>query len=139
MRADQPGEVSVDVNQVAALRAHLSAHNGIRGLEVLKPSEVERAVRIFNRDGFVVVRDALTVEQLAFLRAGSDATVKEIIALDPDRAGNRGSHRYSFGGSTMTRSMLHLHEWQMHNTSRAFSSPTLPRNCVRANTLTPPR
>ena len=101
-------EVDVD-----ALRAHLAAHNGIKGLEVLDPTEVDRAVCIFHRDGFVVVRDALDTEQLAFLRAGVDEAVGGIVALDPDRSGNRGSHRYSFGGSSMTRSMLHRPEWQM--------------------------
>ena len=40
---------------VEALRAHLRAHNGIRGLEICDPSEVKRAARIFRRDGFVVV------------------------------------------------------------------------------------
>jgi ectoine hydroxylase-related dioxygenase (phytanoyl-CoA dioxygenase family) len=99
--------------EVEALRVHLAEHNGIKGLEVLDPTEVERAVRLFNRDGFVVVRDALDAEQLAFLRAGVEEAVKEIIALDPDRSGNRGSHRYSFGGSSLTRSMLHRAEWQM--------------------------
>ena len=94
-------------------RAYLSAHNGIRGLEVLDPSEVDRAVRIFHRDGFVVVRDALPPDQLAMLKAGVDEAVRDIIALDPDRNGNRGTLRYSFGGSSMTRSMLHHPEWQM--------------------------
>jgi ectoine hydroxylase-related dioxygenase (phytanoyl-CoA dioxygenase family) len=98
---------------VADLRSHLEQHNGIKGLEVLDPSEVDRAVRLFNRDGFVVVRDALTEEQLAFLKAGTDRAVRDIIALDPDGSGNRGSHRYSFGGSSLTRSMLHWPEWQM--------------------------
>ena len=95
------------------LRAHLSAHNGIRGLELLAPTEIERAVRIFHRDGFVVIRDALTPEQLAFLKAGVDDAMRQIVALDPERHGNRGSHRYSFGGSSRTRSMLHTPEWQM--------------------------
>ena len=95
------------------LRLHLEAHNGIRGLEVLDPTEVERAVRIFHRDGFVVVRDALSAEQLAFLKAGTDEALRQIVALDPDRHGNRGSHRYSVGGSSLTRSMLHTPEWQM--------------------------
>ena len=94
-------------------RAYLSANNGIKGLEVLDPSEVDRAVRIFNRDGFVVVHDALTADELAFLKAGVDAAVHDIVSLDPDRKGNRGSHRYSFGGSSLTRSMLHRPEWQM--------------------------
>jgi ectoine hydroxylase-related dioxygenase (phytanoyl-CoA dioxygenase family) len=94
-------------------RAYLTANNGIRGLEVLDPSEVERAVRIFHRDGFVVVRDALTAPQLGLLRTVTDQVMHDIVALDPDRSGNRGSHRYSFGGSSLTRSMLHLPAWQM--------------------------
>lgn len=98
---------------VEAQRAYLLANNGIKGLEVLDPAEVDRAVKIFHRDGFVVVRDALTPEQLAFLRAGVDEAVNDIIALDPDSSGNRGSHRYSFGGSSLTRSMLHRPAWQM--------------------------
>ena len=98
---------------IESQRAYLEANNGIVGLEVLDPSEVDRAVRIFHRDGFVVVRDALAVDQLAALRAGTDEVVRDIIALDQDRHGNRGSHRYSFGGSSLTRSMLHRPEWQM--------------------------
>jgi len=99
--------------RVDALRDHLAAHNGIVGLEVLQPHEVERAVRLFRRDGFVVVRDALDADQLETLRAGVAEAVDGILALNPTRSGNRGSHRYSFGGSSMTRSMLHRPEWQM--------------------------
>lgn len=95
------------------LREHLVANNGIRGLEILDPGEIERAVRLFHRDGFVVVRDALDTDHVDFLRAGVAEVVADIVALDPDRSGNRGSHRYSFGGSSMTRSMLHRPEWQM--------------------------
>jgi hypothetical protein len=99
--------------EVVAQREYLAAHNGIRDLEILDPSEIERAVRLFDRDGFVVVRDALTPEQTEFLRNGVVEVANEIVALDADRAGNRGSHRYSFGGSSVTRSMLHRPEWQM--------------------------
>ena len=104
---------SDDQSHVMVLREHLEAHNGIVGLEVLEPSEIERAVRLFNRDGFVVVRDALDTDQIELLRAGVDEVVADIVALDTDRNGNRGSHRYSFGGSSLTRSMLHRPEWQM--------------------------
>jgi ectoine hydroxylase-related dioxygenase (phytanoyl-CoA dioxygenase family) len=100
-------------SDISALREHLAAHNGIVGLEVLEPSEVERAVRLFHRDGFVVVRDALTAAQTEFLRAGVAEVVDDIVALDSDHRGNRGSNRYSFGGSSLTRSMLHRPEWQM--------------------------
>ena len=102
-----------DGSSLDAQRAYLLANNGIRGLEVLDPSEVGRAVRIFERDGFMVVRDALTPDQVAFLKAGVDDAVNQIVNLDPARSGNRGAYRYSFGGSSLTRSMLHRPEWQM--------------------------
>ncbi len=101
------------MTDVTELREHLVANNGITGLEILEPDEIERAVRLFRRDGFVVVSNALTDDQIAFLRAGVIEVASEIVALDADRSGNRGSHRYSFGGSSTTRSMLHRPEWQM--------------------------
>lgn len=104
---------SSDVSRRMALRDYLAEHNGIRGLEILEPMEIDRAARIFHRDGFVVVRNILTAEQTEFLRAGVDEVVADILTLDPDRAGNRGSHRYSFGESSTTRAMLHRPEWQM--------------------------
>lgn len=101
------------MDDIEGKRQYLDEHNGIKGLEILDPTEVDRAVRIFQRDGFVVIRNALTVDQLAFLRSGVEEVVNDIVALDTDRKGNRGSHRYSFGGSSLTRSMLHRPEWQM--------------------------
>ena len=106
-------DATTNRSDVQALRQHLAAHNGIVGLEILEPGEVERAVQLFRRDGFVVVRDALTAEQVATLKAGVDEVVRDILAMNPDHSGNRGSHRYSFGGSSLTRSMLHRPEWQM--------------------------
>lgn len=102
-----------DDSRVSALRENLAAHNGIVGLEILPPHEIERAVRLFHRDGFVVVRDALDADQIELLKAGVAEVVRDIIAMDVSRSGNRGSHRYSFGGSSTTRSMLHRPEWQM--------------------------
>ncbi len=99
----------VDTKQVTYLRDN----NGLKGLEVLQPNEVERAVKIFRRDGFVVVKDVLNADQVGYLANGVVEVADEIIALDSERQGNRGSHRYSFGGSSVTRSMLHRPEWQM--------------------------
>lgn len=99
--------------EIAAKRQYLSANNGIVGLEILEPTEIERAVRIFERDGFVVIGNALDAEQTAALQDGVSGVVDEIVSLDEERDGNRGSHRYSFGGSSLTRSMLHRPEWQM--------------------------
>jgi len=99
--------------QVLALRAHLEAHNGIKGLDILEPGDAKHAVDIFRRDGFVVIANALTSEQTGFLANGCHEVIGEILALDADRKGNRGDHRYSFGGSSLTRSQLHRPEWQM--------------------------
>ena len=95
------------------LRAYLEANNGIRGLEVVDPEDVERATRLFYRDGFVVVRDALDADQLAFLRAACDRAVHDILAFDKWRVGNRGSHRYSFGSASATGHQMHHPEWTM--------------------------
>jgi ectoine hydroxylase-related dioxygenase (phytanoyl-CoA dioxygenase family) len=106
-------EPLAETPELAAQRAYLEANTGIRGLEVLGPSDVERAVTLFRRDGFVVIADVLTAEQTAFLKEGCNAVAAEVLALDQQRGGNRGSHRYSFGGSSLTRSQLHRREWQM--------------------------
>ena len=102
-----------DDPSVQALRKHLEKHNGIKGLDVLSPTDAERAVALFRRDGFVVVANVLNSEQTEFLAAGCDEVVAEIVALDVENKGNRGTHRYSFGGSSLTRSQLHRPEWQM--------------------------
>ena len=98
---------------VRRLREYLDENNGIRGLEVFDPGELEAIVRVFRRDGFVVVADVLRSEQVATLKAGCEEVIDEVLAIDPDRTGNRGSHRYSFGAVSVTRSQLHRPAWQM--------------------------
>ena len=95
------------------LKTHLLTNSGIQGLELLKPTALERAVMLFDRDGFVVIEDVLTPDQLALLQSGVAEAVAEITALDPEGLGNRGAKRYSFGGSSLTRSQLHRPAWQM--------------------------
>lgn len=108
-----PTEAWADTAEVAALRAHLEANNGIKGLDILEPGDIAHAVKLFRRDGFVVVANVLNAEQTDFLAQGCASVISEILALDPQNAGNRGSHRYSFGGSSLTRSQLHRPEWRM--------------------------
>ena len=98
---------------VRALRQHLEANNGIKGLDILERSDISHAVELFRRDGFVVIAGILNDEQTEILKRGCDDIVSQILQLDRDRNGNRGSHRYSFGGSSLTRSQLHRPEWQM--------------------------
>ncbi len=102
-----------DDPEVVALRDHLQANNGIKGLEVFSTDDLEHALRSFHRDGFVVIADVLDSEGIGKLQHGCTEAVNEIIALDDGHRGNRGSHRYSFGGSSLTRSQLHREAWQM--------------------------
>ncbi|MEM7002497.1 MAG: phytanoyl-CoA dioxygenase family protein [Pseudomonadota bacterium] len=104
---------AADNEEVIALRERLQRDNGIKGLELLTGDNVERIVQLFHRDGFVLVENILNAEQVAFLAQGCAEVIQEIVALDQGRQGNRGSHRYSFGGSSLTRSQLHRPEWQM--------------------------
>jgi hypothetical protein len=96
------GRFKHDSAEVVALREQLQQQAGIKGIEVIDPSEpgyAARATSIFLRDGFVLVKDALDSERLERIRAGCDRTIRGMLELDPARIGNRGSHRYSFGAS----------------------------------------
>lgn len=106
-------EQGPDDPDVVALRDELEAHSGITGLEVVDPGDVERAVRIFRRDGFVVVGEALTGPELRTMQAACLREVETILEIDRERGGNRGSHRYSFGSSSRTNHMSHHPEWAM--------------------------
>jgi len=99
--------------KIIELKNHLQAHNGLKGLEILEANDIERAVKLFRRDGFVVVGGILDSEKIDILATGCKEVADEIIALDDSNKGNRGSHRYSFGGSSLTRSQLHHPAWQM--------------------------
>lgn len=106
---------SYDDPGVTALRQRLWEHNGIDGLEVVAPDEVERAAMLFHRDGFVAVRDALPSEQLDRLRIAAAEVIETLVAADPGGAVGGGAgglpHRYSFGGTSATRQMFHRPEW----------------------------
>jgi hypothetical protein len=75
-------------------------------VEVFHPADAERAAAIFHRDGFVVIRDALTPSQLAFAQAGAQRVIAEQMAATPPDKANRGFARYSFGPQ------LHHPEWR---------------------------
>ena len=104
-----------DDPNVVRLRERLWRDNGIRGLEVLPPTEVERAAELFHRDGFVVIRDALDPAQLARMGDAAERALAEMLAVDPTCAAGGGAgglpHRYSFGSSSASRHMLHVDEW----------------------------
>ena len=106
-----------DDPSVNRLREHLKENNGYVGLEICDPDEIERAARIFWRDGFVVVRDLLDEEHLAKFRDGSNRVLREILQPDGPEGrkyiteSNRLPHRYSYGTTSASRQLLHDHAW----------------------------
>ncbi len=104
-----------DDPDVSLLREHLRNNNGIRGLELVSPDEPERAAQLLHRDGFVVVRDALDPKLLQRMQAAADKAVTQLMESDPDCSAGGGAgglpHRYSFGGGSASRHMLHVQEW----------------------------
>ncbi len=104
-----------DDPHVSALRERFRERNGITGLEVVAAGDVERATKIFHRDGFVAVADALQPEQLELLRRGVNEVTAALLEADPDGAVGGGAgglpHRYSFGGTSASRHMFHRPEW----------------------------
>jgi hypothetical protein len=112
-----PSARAYDDPEVGRLRDHLRRHNGLPGLEILAPDEVERAASIFFRDGFVVVRDLLDADALARFREGSARVLKQILGT-PGVGGRkymtesgRLPHRYSYGTASASRQLLHDPVW----------------------------
>ncbi len=106
---------SYDDPGVSALRENLRENNGIKGLELVDPTDVKRAADLFHRDGFVAVRDVLAPDQLARMRAAAHKAVADLMEDDRDCSAGGGAgglpHRYSFGGGSASRQMLHVDEW----------------------------
>ena len=102
---------------VSALRESLRARNGLTTLETVdmatvEPAEVERAARLFHRDGFVCLTGVLAGEVLERTARGVDAVFRTLVEIDPEGLGTNGAHRYSFGGCSVTRHMLHDPAWR---------------------------
>ena len=74
-------------------------------IELLEPTEIERAAAGFHRDGFVAVNNALTPAQLRYAQAGTRRVIAEQMEDIPLENANRGYARYSFGPQ------LHHPEW----------------------------
>lgn len=104
-----------DDENVSSLREYLRKSNGIRGLELVSPDDPSRAAELFHRDGFVAVKNALKPDLLARIQAAADTAVLQLMEDDPDCSAGGGAgglpHRYSFGGGSASRHMLHVSDW----------------------------
>ena len=56
----KPGRAASNDAEVAALRRHLEANNGMKGLRIFQTKEVDHALTAFRTDGFVVVGEVLS-------------------------------------------------------------------------------
>ena len=83
--------------------------------EILEHTQVEKAATIFHRDGFVLIKDALTPAQLQFAQSGSKREITRQMKRLPLEKGNRGYARYSF-----EQKELPLPEW-----SQLIDLPTI--------------
>ena len=112
-----PGRRVFDDPEVVALRAYLREHNGLRGLEICSPEEVDRAARIFRRDGFVVVKDLLDAEQIERWRDGCARVLKQLLEIPGlgrrkyVTETGRLPHRYSYGTCSGCRQTVHDPDW----------------------------
>lgn len=86
---------------VQARLEHLRANNGLKGLEIVSPHEIERATALFLRDGFVAVRDVLMPEQLEIMQQATAEVNAQLVAANP------GLLRYSYN----SHSNLHKKAW----------------------------
>lgn len=103
--------------EVNTLREKLRKHNGIHGLEICEPHELQRIAQIFRRDGFVVVRNLLNTEQLNRWRDACAEVLQNILSFPgPDgqkyeTETGRLPHRYSYGSCSVSGQMLHHPVW----------------------------
>lgn len=112
-----PTQRLFDGSQVEDLRQFLRENNGIQGLEVCQPHELDRIAQIFYRDGFVVVDNLLDANQLSTWRKGCAEVLRDILVHRGHEGRkyitetNRLPHRYSYGTASASRQQLHRWEW----------------------------
>eukprot|EP00929_Paragymnodinium_shiwhaense_P034578 TRINITY_DN18797_c0_g1_i2.p1 TRINITY_DN18797_c0_g1~~TRINITY_DN18797_c0_g1_i2.p1 ORF type:complete len:451 (-),score=105.62 TRINITY_DN18797_c0_g1_i2:72-1424(-) len=69
------------------------------------------AAAVFNDLGFVAILEAVDQQRTDDLRAVAEAVAADMLRQDPERVGNRGPRRYSYGGASNTQGMMHLPAW----------------------------
>ncbi|CAE8736888.1 unnamed protein product, partial [Polarella glacialis] len=61
--------------------------------------------------GWTLLRNALNAQQITALQLAATSAAEDLLSRDPQRRGNRGPRRYSFGGASTTHHMVHLQAW----------------------------
>ncbi|GIT61496.1 MAG: hypothetical protein Ct9H300mP20_13230 [Gammaproteobacteria bacterium] len=103
----------LELQRLRRSKDYLKKNNGIKDLKTLYPEEIEEAKRVFDQDGFVVIKNALKKQELKKLKKGCEEVIREILALDKGRVGNRGHIVTLFGSSSISGHLMHRPEWAM--------------------------
>lgn len=99
------GRFKYNSPEVQALREELIQEAGVPGgvpaVSHADPDFAQRAAKLFHRDGYCVVLDALPMDKVEIVREALGTVVRGMVEHDPNRLGNRGSHRYSMGSAPL--------------------------------------
>ena len=112
-----PSVRQFDHPEVDQLRRYLKDKNGLQGLEICTPGEKTRAAKIFHRDGFVVVKDALDPPRLDAIREACERNLRTILSVPHSiqrkyvQETGRLPHRYCYGTCSASRQMMHEPAW----------------------------
>lgn len=95
----------LDVRQYTVVFPELDAAPGALEACALQAAE------LLQREGFVIVLNALSPEKVAELLASCREVEAEILEMDPQRIGCRDFGRYSFATAMKAGAMLHFPAW----------------------------
>ena len=73
------------MNHFVSLETLVCRESCLREVELVDPSDLQRAVRLFHRDGFVVIRDVLSRDHVTRLRDTCERLAADILRNDPKR------------------------------------------------------
>lgn len=101
------GEELEELRDWLAARPHGGHPSRPLRLEILRPDDSQlgpKAKSLMERDGFVVISDVLSPDELESMRLATKRAIETIIAnkrVRRGKLGNRGSFRFSFGSAFM--------------------------------------
>ena len=81
------------------------------GLPIFNTPEVAAAAQAILSEGWAVLRQVLHDPLLKALRQSCLKAAEDLLLHDPQRVGNRGPRRYSWGGASTSHHMVHLRPW----------------------------
>ena len=79
--------------------------------KIYQAEDVQEVAAAIQQQGWAVLRGAVPSALLEILKLEVPKAAEELLLQDPQRIGNRGPRRYSWGGSSTSHHMVHLSSW----------------------------